>query len=34
LQDLVKDMMKSDVKLMQKEQYLKEGGHKTLNYYE
>ncbi|MBA6153427.1 GDP-mannose 4,6-dehydratase [Gelidibacter maritimus] len=34
LQDLVKDMMKSDIKLMQKEQYLKEGGHKTLNYYE
>lgn len=34
LQDLVKDMMKGDVKLMQKEQYLKEGGHKTLNYFE
>ncbi|OBX25512.1 GDPmannose 4,6-dehydratase [Gelidibacter algens] len=34
LQDLVKDMMQSDVKLMQKEQYLKEGGHKTLNYFE
>lgn len=34
LQDLVKDMMKGDLKLMQKEQYLKEGGHKTLNYYE
>lgn len=34
LQDLVKDMMQSDIKLMQKEQYLKEGGHKTLNYFE
>ena len=34
LQDLVKDMMKGDVKLMQKEHYLKEGGHKTLNYFE
>jgi GDPmannose 4,6-dehydratase len=34
LHDLVKDMMQSDVKLMQKEQYLKEGGHKTLNYFE
>lgn len=34
LNDLVKDMMTSDVKLMQKEQYLKDGGHKTLNYYE
>lgn len=34
LQDLVTDMMKGDIKLMQKEQYLKEGGHKTLNYFE
>ena len=34
LQDLVKDMMQSDIKLMEKEQYLKEGGHKTLNYFE
>jgi len=34
LKDLVKDMMKSDVKLMQKDQYLKEGGFKTLNYFE
>ena len=31
---LVKDMMQSDVKLMQKEQFLKEGGYKTLNYFE
>ena len=34
LQDLVKDMMQSDVKLMQKDQHLKNGGYKTFNYYE
>ena len=34
LQDLVKDMMKSDLKLMQKDSYLKEGGYVTLNYFE
>ena len=34
LQALVKDMMQSDLKLMQKDQYLKEGGYKTLNYFE
>lgn len=34
LQDLVKDMMQGDVKLMKKEHYLKEGGHKILNYFE
>tara|TARA_R110002072_G_scaffold289873_3_gene457236 strand:- start:5238 stop:6410 length:1173 start_codon:yes stop_codon:yes gene_type:complete len=34
LQDLVKDMMQSDVKLMKKDQYLKEGGYTTLNYFE
>lgn len=34
LSDLVKDMMESDVKLMQKDQYLKDGGYKTLNYFE
>lgn len=34
LQDLVKDMMQSDVKLMQKEQHLQEGGYKVLNYFE
>jgi GDPmannose 4,6-dehydratase len=34
LQDLVTDMMKSDVKLMQKDQYLKDGGYDTLNYFE
>jgi GDPmannose 4,6-dehydratase len=34
LADLVKDMMQSDVRLMQKEQYLKDGGYETLNYFE
>ena len=34
LQDLVKDMMISDIKLMQKDQYLKKGGYETLNYFE
>jgi GDPmannose 4,6-dehydratase len=34
LASLVKDMMQSDVKLMQKDQYLKAGGYKTLNYFE
>ena len=32
--DLVKDMMQSDVKLMQKDQYLKDGGYRILNYFE
>jgi GDPmannose 4,6-dehydratase len=31
---LVKDMMQSDLKLMQKDQYLKDGGYITLNYFE
>ena len=34
LQDLVKDMMESDLKLMKKDQYLKEGGFYTYNYFE
>ncbi len=34
LPDLVKDMMRSDLKLMQKDQYLKVGGYTTLNYFE
>ncbi|WP_405381814.1 GDP-mannose 4,6-dehydratase [Maribacter sp. LLG6340-A2] len=34
LVDLVKDMMQSDVKLMQKDQYLKDGGYRILNYFE
>ena len=31
---LVEDMMQSDLKLMTKDQYLKDGGYKTLNYFE
>lgn len=34
LQSLVADMMKSDIKLMKKESYLKEGGYKIMNYFE
>lgn len=34
LSDLIKDMMKSDLHLMQKDCYLKEGDYQTLNYYE
>jgi GDPmannose 4,6-dehydratase len=34
LQDLVDDMMKSDLKLMTKDVYLKDGGYKTMSYYE
>ena len=31
---LVEDMMKSDLKLMTKDKYLKEGGYEILNYFE
>ena len=31
---LVKDMMRSDINLMKKDQYLKDGGYTTLNYFE
>ena len=34
LSALVKDMMQSDVKLMQKSMYLTEGGYSTVNYNE
>jgi len=34
LQALVKDMMQSDIKLMKKEQFLKAGGYKIMNYFE
>jgi len=34
LHALVEDMMSSDVKLMKKETYLKEGGFRILNYFE
>lgn len=34
LQQLVDGMMSSDLKLMQKDRYLNEGGYQTLNYFE
>lgn len=34
IQELVKEMMSSDLELMRKEQHLNEAGFKTLNYYE
>lgn len=34
LSDLVKDMMINDLNLMQKDQYLKDGGYKIMNYFE
>ncbi len=34
LKGLVKDMMQSDVKVMEKEQFLKKGGYRILNYFE
>ena len=34
LEELVNDMMKSDLKLMTKDQYLKDGGYTIMNYFE
>ena len=34
LQALIKEMMASDIQLMKKEQYLKDGDYPTLNYFE
>ncbi|MDC6366861.1 MULTISPECIES: GDP-mannose 4,6-dehydratase [Flavobacteriaceae] len=34
LNALIKDMMQSDLKLMQKDQFLKKGGYRILNYFE
>ncbi len=34
LEMLVDDMMQSDIKLMKKDSYLREGGYTTLNYFE
>ena len=34
LEDLVHEMMKSDINLMKKDSYLKKGGYTTLNYFE
>ena len=34
LNSLIEDMVSSDIKLMKKERYLKDGGYQTLNYFE
>lgn len=34
LKGLVEDMMQSDLRLMQKDEYLRKGGFRTLNYFE
>jgi len=34
LEDLVKEMVKADVELFEKDQYLKKGGHQTFDYHE
>ena len=34
LKGLIEEMMESDINLMKKESYLREGGFKTLNYFE
>ncbi|MCL4481512.1 MAG: GDP-mannose 4,6-dehydratase [Bacteroidetes bacterium] len=34
LDGLIKDMMQSDIHLMKKDAYLREGGYRTLNYFE
>jgi GDPmannose 4,6-dehydratase len=34
LESLVVDMMDSDIRLMQKENYLREGGFQSKNYFE
>ncbi|WP_026935489.1 GDP-mannose 4,6-dehydratase [Christiangramia echinicola] len=34
LAELIKEMVKADLNFFEKEQYLREGGHSTLNYFE
>jgi GDPmannose 4,6-dehydratase len=34
LNGLIQDMMQSDIKLMKKDAWLREGGYRTLNYFE
>ena len=34
LEELVQDMMESDLRLFERDKYLSEGGHNTFNYYE
>jgi len=31
---LISDMMESDIRLMKKDAWLREGGYRTLNYFE
>jgi len=34
LEELIQDMMESDLRLFERDRYLSEGGHETFNYYE
>ncbi len=34
LEELIVDMMESDLKLFERDRYLSEGGHEIFNYYE
>ena len=34
LEELINEMMESDLKLMTKDQYLKDGGYTIMNYFE
>ena len=34
LDGLVEDMMKSDINIMKRDMFLREGGYRTLNYFE
>jgi GDPmannose 4,6-dehydratase len=34
LRGLINDMMNSDIKLMKKDAWLREGGYRTMNYFE
>ena len=34
LEQLINEMMESDLKLMTKDQYLKDGGYTIINYFE
>ena len=34
IDDLIKEMVKSDLELMKKDKFLKDGGYETLNYHE
>ncbi len=34
LKSMVKEMVEADIKLFKRDQYLKDGGHQVLNYFE